>query len=318
VTAGIVDRDTFTISVESIEGKLTADTKAIMPVHIFGHAAPMARITALAAERNVIVIEDAAQAAGGVCDGQPMGGHGDFSILSFGGDKIIRAGAGGALLTDNDVLAATIAADAQSLPRFSRPPAYALKSLSHRNLCHALVDLLRVDPDLDLSDIFMNAMPLYADLYLQRSPEAPEILDEIARGLETLDENNRLRVDRGRRYQELLSGSDVTVPQCWADSGVLWRFSFLVNDPAKTAAVTQALRDEQIHASNHYWSLADLMYGVKDHPNTAHICPRIVNLWVDGTATPEYVARSCDVIETSLRVRPDHRAGGAGVRSPQL
>jgi perosamine synthetase len=90
------DLDTFTISVESVERKLTADTKAIMPVHIFGHAAPMARITALAAERDVFVIEDAAQAAGGVCDGQPMGAHGDFSVLSFSGGKIIRADAGGA------------------------------------------------------------------------------------------------------------------------------------------------------------------------------------------------------------------------------
>ena len=43
------------------------------------------------------------------------------------------------------------------------------------------------------------------------------------------------------------------------------------------------------------------MYGVKDHPNTAQICPRIVNLWVDGTATPEHVARSWEIIETSLR-----------------
>src|SRR5207248_9799851 len=73
-----VDLDTLAISVESVESKLTAQTKAIMPVHIFGHAAPMAAITALAAERNVFVIEDAAQAAGGWCDGRPMGGQGDF------------------------------------------------------------------------------------------------------------------------------------------------------------------------------------------------------------------------------------------------
>jgi perosamine synthetase len=73
-----VDLDTFTISVESVERKLSADTKAVMPVHIFGHAAPMAQITALAAARDVFVIEDAAQAAGGMCDGRPMGGRAIF------------------------------------------------------------------------------------------------------------------------------------------------------------------------------------------------------------------------------------------------
>lgn len=295
-----VGRETFTLDADSLRSKISKETKAVLPIHVFGYAAPMAEICGIAQEHGLLVIEDAAQSIGGSCDGVPMGGFGDFSILSFGGEKIINAGGGGAILLDDNELAETIAEETKRLPPFSRPLEYSLKSLSHRNLYHAMVDLLRVDNQLRVDGVFLSAMPFYEDLYLQGFPDSPAVLENIARGYQTLDAENELRVERARQYQSLLASADVTLSTSWMESGVVWRYSFLVNDAAKTIAVTSALRKARIHASNHYWSAADLFYGEKTHPNTSYVCPRIVNLWVDATATKEYIDRSCDIIMSSL------------------
>jgi hypothetical protein len=94
-----------------------------------------------------------------------------------------------------------------------------------------------------------------------------------------------------------LDGNDqLLLASSWRESGVLWRYSFLIKDPQKLLMITDKLRKNKIHASNHYWSMADLLYGEKDHPCTAYVCPRILNLWVDENATEDYIARSCDII----------------------
>jgi dTDP-4-amino-4,6-dideoxygalactose transaminase len=295
-----VSANTFALDLVSFRDRITADTKAVLPVHIFGYAAPMAEIGDLARERGIFVIEDAAQSLGGNCDGKKMGSHGDFSILSFGGDKILNAGGGGALLTDDPELARMIETDIKCLPRYERSPQYSLKSLSHRNLYHAMVDLLRVNRETKAADIFSQAMPFYEDLYLQSFPEDSKILERIERGFQQLDADNAKRVERAAQYEKLLSGAAVTLPTSWRESRVLWRYSFLIKDAARTIQVTAALRKNKIHASNHYWSLADLFDGKNDYPNTSNICPRILNLWTDETATEPYISKSCDIILSAL------------------
>ena len=296
-----VEPESFTLDVEAFRRAVTSRTKCVMPIHLYGHAARMRQITEVAREKGVFVIEDAAQALGGMCDGRPIGAHGDFSILSFSGDKILNAGGGGALLTDNPDLAATAAKAATNLPPFRQTDADRLKELSHRNLYHALVDLLRATPDTRVASTFRSALPFYEDLYVQQYPGDPAISARVASGFASLRSAVEARVERGRRYAAALVGADVTIPPRWAESGVLWRFTLSVNEAALAIPVTSALRDQGIHASNHYWSLADLLDDDKNHPTTAHLCPRVLNLWVDESATPEYIDRSCDIILSTLR-----------------
>ena len=295
-----VSADTFTLDVDFFRAKITPDTKAVLPVHIFGYAAPMTEICDLARERGIFVIEDAAQSLGGNCDGKKMGGHGDFSILSFGGEKILDAGSGGALVTDDARLAKVIEDELKGLPVYARPLQYALTSLSHRNLYHAMVDLLRIDSEVRVDGIFSSAMPFYEDLYLQGFPEDEVILENIERGFASLDSDNARRVECAAQYEDLLAGAEVVLPTSWHESGVLWRYSFLIKDSAKTIRVTAALRKNKIHASNHYWSLADLFYGEKVHPNTSYLCPRLLNLWTDQTVNSSYIEKSCDIILSAL------------------
>jgi dTDP-4-amino-4,6-dideoxygalactose transaminase len=260
----------------------------------------MTEICGLARERGIFVIEDAAQSLGGDCDGKKMGSHGDFSILSFGGEKILDAGAGGALVTDDARLAKIIDDEIKNLPVYARPLEYALKSLSHRNLYHAMLDLLRVDSEVRVDRIFSSAMPFYEDLYLQSFPEDGVVLENIRCGFERLDSSNARRVECAAQYEASLAGAEVILPSSWHQSGVLWRYSFLIKDSTKTTRVTTALRKNKVHASNHYWSLADLFYGEKVHANTSYICPRILNLWTDETVTKSYIEKSCDIILSAL------------------
>lgn len=101
-----VKKDTYNINPSKIEEKITAKTKAIMPVHIFGQPAEMDEINKIAKKHNLLVIEDAAQAAGSVYKGKKSGSIGDVGCFSFFPTKNLGcAGDGGMITTDNDDIA---------------------------------------------------------------------------------------------------------------------------------------------------------------------------------------------------------------------
>jgi len=87
--------DELNITVEQVEAALTEKTKAIIVPHLFGNPADIEPIVDLARDRNIRVIDDAAQALGATIDGRPLGGFGDAGILSFGNEKICSGLGGG-------------------------------------------------------------------------------------------------------------------------------------------------------------------------------------------------------------------------------
>jgi perosamine synthetase len=96
-----VRRDSWCIDVDRIEAAITSRTRAIVPVHLYGHPADMPAITALANKHGLHVIEDAAEAHGASIAGRRVGALGDCGIFSFYGNKIITTGEGG-MITTND------------------------------------------------------------------------------------------------------------------------------------------------------------------------------------------------------------------------
>ena len=96
-----IHQETLTIDPDLIEEKITKNTKAIIVVHQFGHAAHMDEIMALAKKYNLKIIEDNAESIGAIYKGELLGTFGDVSTYSFFGNKIITTGEGGALLTNN-------------------------------------------------------------------------------------------------------------------------------------------------------------------------------------------------------------------------
>jgi perosamine synthetase len=94
---------TWNLDPAKIEAKITSRTKAIIPVHIYGHPADMDPILEIARRRHLLVIEDAAEAHGALYKGKRVGALADMSCFSFYGNKIITTGEGGMILTDNPV-----------------------------------------------------------------------------------------------------------------------------------------------------------------------------------------------------------------------
>jgi len=101
-----IDPETYTLDVAAAERALTPRTRAIVPVHLYGHPAPMDGVVALAGAHGLAVVEDAAQAVGASWAGKPVGTWGDAACLSFYPTKNLGAcGDAGMVLTDRDDLA---------------------------------------------------------------------------------------------------------------------------------------------------------------------------------------------------------------------
>ena len=99
-----IEPNTFNLDPNLIERAITPKTKAIMPVHLYGHPCDMDAISAIARRHNLIVIEDAAQAIGADVHGKRVGsfGTGCFSLYAT---KNVMSGEGGMITTDDDELA---------------------------------------------------------------------------------------------------------------------------------------------------------------------------------------------------------------------
>lgn len=96
-----IDRETLCIDVEKVKQAITAKTKAIIAVHLYGHPADIPALKVIAHSKNIIIIEDAAEAHGATIQGQRTGALGDCGVFSFYGNKIVTCGEGG-MLTTND------------------------------------------------------------------------------------------------------------------------------------------------------------------------------------------------------------------------
>jgi dTDP-4-amino-4,6-dideoxygalactose transaminase len=97
-----IEPATFNIDVERIEAAITPRTKAIMPVHLFGHPAEMDSVLEIARKHGLVVIEDAAQSHGAEYKGRRAGSMGDIGCFSFYPGKNLGAcGEGGAVVTSN-------------------------------------------------------------------------------------------------------------------------------------------------------------------------------------------------------------------------
>ena len=105
----LVDSDsvTWNMDVTQIEAKITARTKAIMVVHIYGLPVNMDPVLAIAKRHRLRIIEDAAEMHGQTYHGKPCGSFGDISTFSFYPNKHLTTGEGGMIVTDDDELAET-------------------------------------------------------------------------------------------------------------------------------------------------------------------------------------------------------------------
>lgn len=167
-----IDPQSFTLDCTKIEEKITPRTKAILPVHLFGHPSDMERIMAIAEKHGLYVIEDCAQAFGAEIRGKKVGSFGDTGCFSFYPSKNLGACGDGGMITLRE-------------SRFSD----VIKSLrNHGSKGSYLHDSIGFNSRLD---------ELQAGILLVK--------------LKRVDEYNRKRREKAVRYNSLLSGV-VTCP----------------------------------------------------------------------------------------------------------
>ena len=100
-----IDPNTLNMDVERIEAAITKNTKAILPVHVFGQPCEMDAIMNIAEDHDLAVIEDACEAIGAEYKGQKAGTFGDASVFAFYPNKQMTTGEGAMIVTDDDNIA---------------------------------------------------------------------------------------------------------------------------------------------------------------------------------------------------------------------
>lgn len=113
-----VEPDTYNLSVTEVEKRITSRTRAILPVHLFGHPLDLDPLLELASVHHLPVIEDASQAAGAKYKGRKVASLGHVGCFSLYANKIVTSGEGGMIVTGDEVLAQRMAA----IRNFGQPP----------------------------------------------------------------------------------------------------------------------------------------------------------------------------------------------------
>jgi perosamine synthetase len=95
-----IEAETFGLDPESVKEKITAKTKAVMPIDCGGLSCQIRELKEIAEDHKLLLIEDAAESLGARVYGKPVGSFGDVAMFSFCGNKVITTGEGGMLVTD--------------------------------------------------------------------------------------------------------------------------------------------------------------------------------------------------------------------------
>jgi dTDP-4-amino-4,6-dideoxygalactose transaminase len=177
-----IDADTMVMDAASLEAVLSTAGKkarAIIPVHLYGHPAPMPEIVAIAQRHGVPVIEDCAQAHGAVVGGKKVGGWGDLAAFSFYPTKNLGAlGDGGAVTTKNAALADRV----KLVRQYGWRTRYVAETTGRNSrLDEIQAAILRVKlPYLDEENARRHE---FAVRYLERMQNAPLRLPKVAKGV---------------------------------------------------------------------------------------------------------------------------------------
>ena len=189
-----VEPETWNIDPDKIEAKITENTRAIIPIHTYGHPADMDRLQSIAEKYGLDIVEDAAEAHGAEYKGKRVGSFGKMASFSFYANKIITTGEGGMIVTDDEELASRL----QTLRNYG--------FTQERHFWHKVMG-------------FSYRMTnLQAAIGLGQF----EKIDELVQG----------RIDNARLYSKLLADlPGITTPQESKDvKAVYWMYGVLVED----------------------------------------------------------------------------------------
>jgi perosamine synthetase len=164
---------TWNMNPDLLEALITPKTKAIIPVHLFGHPCDMDKIMAIARKHGLAVIEDCAESHGATINGKMTGSFGNMGCFSFYANKIITTGEGGMIVTNDEDLEKKLRLLrnlAFGLPRFYHQlPGHNFRMTGYQ-AAFGIVQLSRIDEILDqkrlIAKKYSNALKDIPGLHL--------------------------------------------------------------------------------------------------------------------------------------------------------
>lgn len=269
--------DTWCMNVEQAAAKISSRTKAIMPVHMFGHPCDMDSLQTLAERHGLKIVEDAAEAHGAEHHGRMgvrrAGGLGDMGCFSFYANKIITTGEGGMVVTDDD--------------------AYAERLRSLRNLC------FRRDRRFLHSEIGHN----YRLTNLQAAVGVAQV--------ERIDDHLARKRRNAAAYAERLAGLPLATPveRPWARN-VYWMYGVVLDDavPFDAAEFAARLRARGIDTRPFFLGMHEQpvflernLFRDEQYPVAARLARRGLYLPSGLGLTMEQIERTCEAVREVLR-----------------
>lgn len=266
-----IDPETFNIDVAKVEAKINKNTRAILPVHLYGQPADMGPLLELAKKYDLFVVEDACQAHGAtyvtskskIQNPKKVGSFGDIGCFSFYMTKNLGGyGEGGMVLTDNADLAKTV----RLLRNHGRPSKFE----------HTLIG------------------------YNSRLDEIQAAILRVK--LKRLDENNKRRKDIAMTYNELLKDTSISTP--YQMEGITHVYHLYVVKVDRRDELREYLAAKGIGTGIHYKVPIHLQkglqgYGYKrgDLPQTEDVCKKVLSL----PMYPELSKSKIEYITQALR-----------------
>lgn len=281
-----VNTQDYTIDIESLQEALEEpDIVAVLVVHLYGHPARMDRIVELAAEKQLPVIEDVAQAMGGTYKGRPLGSFGDMSILSFNSNKIPGLKGGGALITDDSHIARRARTIVETLP--VKPLEASEMQKQYRNLYYAIRDLEKAHID---NIPFYRVLPdVFKQMYLY-GPVSEEA-KAAQKGMGILEEDVKHRRKVAELYRTVLEHPQVHHPGVNFDESAFWRYTVCFDGDAHKLA--EEIRAADIDASNWYPNIAPWYGDTRRLKGAEYTAKHVLNLWTDRSHGIEQVQDEC-------------------------
>jgi dTDP-4-amino-4,6-dideoxygalactose transaminase len=283
----------YVLDVAGVEAVLSDRTRAIVGVHLFGNPAPVDELEAYARSRSLALIEDVAQTFGGRFRGEPLGRFGTMSITSFGRAKILSAGGGGAVFTDD----AGVAAALQEARR-----AYDSGGSADARGNHTLYEYL--DPTTDRPRFLPRAVQVRLASRLFRSisfrslqPREAQLVSEL---LPQLDDNVALRNQHAAMYRALLTGPGLVHPTPH-DGGACFRYTVRIEDDARSR-IRRELNRRGIWVSALYPALHSWFGSPGPVPVAESVAPQLLNLPVAPPCDADDVKRIAKTLSELLSV----------------
>jgi perosamine synthetase len=304
-----IGRRSVNMTSETLSRVITPRTEAVVITHQFGVPCDVHELIAMCRDRGILAVEDAAAAFGATVEGVPVGSFGDAAVVSFYHTKVISAGSGGALLTNNDELAERVknllrAASASRTASWRAFWSAALWKVAHSRpaypaLRYARAVVLKEDAyDVVTPQSFAN---------LQPRPCSDYATALFRRQLNRLEENLANRRRSAEAYRRALAGvPGFELPDVPENARPAW-IQYPVFTRGKFDLSRYALR-RSVDLSWTFRYCAAESYGVTDCVNSMRAARTVVGLPTHPGMSDAAVGRVCSVLR-------EYAAQGAPLRA---